>query len=268
MKISVITPTNNSEKTILNNVESVTNQTYHNFEHIIIDNLSTDNTLNLIRKEYEQKQLSSNLKVISEKDAGISDAFNKGIAMASGGVIGILNSDDYFYNNLVFEKVVKEFNSNEILFVHGNIFFEDKIYGSNVRKPLLCPIQTAMPYNHPTMFFRKDVYKKYGMFDTSYKYAMDFEFICRLEKQISNFRQRGIYIEGEPLSVMNAGGESWQNEIPGIKEVKRSLIQHGLWNHNARVEYSKRMVRTKFKRILNILNLNMIIKFWRKHKWR
>lgn len=267
MKISIITPTNNSEQTILKNLESVIEQTYTAYEHIIIDNLSKDHTVEIIEKVYQQNRLGEKLKIISEKDAGISDAFNKGIKHSTGDVIGILNSDDHFYDNSVFEKAAKEFNTKEILFVHGNIFFEDKLYGSNVRKPLLCPIQYAMPYNHPTMFFRKSVYEKYGTFDISYKYAMDYEFICRLEKLIPDFRKKGSYIDGNPISVMNAGGESWQNEIKGIKEVRRSLIQHGFWNLDGKFRYLNRIFRTRLKHILNIFNLNTIIKIWRNNKW-
>lgn len=267
MKISIITPTNNSEQTILKNLDSVIEQTYTAYEHIIIDNLSKDHTVEIIEKVYQQNRIGEKLKIISEKDAGISDAFNKGIKHSTGDVIGILNSDDHFYDNSVFEKVAKEFNTKDILFIHGNIFFEDKLYGSNVRKPLHCQIQYAMPYNHPTMFFRKSVYEKYGKFDVSYKYAMDYEFICRLEKLIPDFRKKGIYIDGNPLTVMNAGGESWQNEIIGIKEVKRSLIQHGFWNLDGKFRYLNRIFRTRFKHILNIFNLNTVIKIWRNNKW-
>ena len=268
MKISIITPTKNSEKTILKNLESVIEQTYTAYEHIIIDNLSKDHTLEIIENVYQQNRAGEKLKIISEKDDGISDAFNKGIKNSTGDVIGILNSDDHFYDSLVFEKVAKEFNTGDVLFIHGNIFFEDKLYGSNLRRPLLCPIHYAMPYNHPTMFFRKSVYEMYGTFDISYKYAMDYEFICRLEKLIPDFRKKGIYIDGNPLSVMNAGGESWQNEMKGLKEVKRSLIQHGFWNLDARIRYSNRILRTKLKHVFNILELNAIIKIWRNNKWR
>jgi len=267
MKISIITPTNNSEKTIIRNAQSIISQTYKNFEHILIDNLSTDNTISYIKNIYKEAGLSSKLRVISEKDSGISDAFNKGIHHSEGDLIGILNSDDYYYNEFVLEKVVKEFNDENILFVHGNIFFSDSMYGSNLRKPLLCPITEAMPYNHPAMFFRKYVYENYGMFDTSYKYAMDFEFVCRLEKTVPGFRDKGKYIGGDALVFMSAGGKSWEYEIESVKEVKQALQMHKLWNSNAFFSYLFRMVRIEMKRGLSKLKLNSLVYLWRVNKW-
>lgn len=268
MKISIITPTNNSEKTIIRNAQSIINQTNKDFEHIIIDNLSKDNTVQLVENAYRDAGLFEKLKIISEKDSGISDAFNKGILNSKGDVISILNSDDHFYNELVLEKVKKEFENEEVLFVHGNIFFDDSQFGSNLRRPLLCPITHAMPYNHPTMFFKKNVYKKYGLFDTSYKYAMDFEFICRMEKVFPLFRSKGKYIGGEALVVMSSGGESWKYELESIKEVKRALQQHNFWNTTAFFSFLFRIIRTQLKRVLSYFELNSVVYLWRSIKWR
>lgn len=268
MKISVITPTFNCEKTILNNVKSMLSQTYTDFEQIIIDNLSSDGTLQIIKDAYASGGNISKLKILSEKDNGIAEAFNKGIRAASGDVIGILNGDDFYFDDNVFIKVINEFNKSEILFVHGNIQFNDPVYGSNIRRPLRCPIQEAMPYNHPTMFFRKYVYEKYGMFDTSYKYAMDFEFVCRLEKMIPSFREKGKYIEGDALVSMSAGGESWSNELLSIKEVKQALQMHKLWNVRASLFYFFRIGRTETKKILTSLKLYLIVRMWRSIKWK
>lgn len=268
MKISIVTPTFNCEKTILNNVKSVLSQTYTDFEQIIIDNLSTDRTLQIIKDTYANARNISKLKILSEQDKGIADAFNKGIQAASGDVIGILNGDDFYFNENVFIKVINEFNISEILFVHGNIQFNDSIYGSNIRRPLLCPIQEAMPYNHPTMFFRKNVYEKYGMFDASFKFAMDFEFVCRLEKMIPSFREKGKYISGEALVSMLAGGKTWSYELESIREVKRALQLHNLWNMGASLFYFFRIGRTEMKKILSSLKLNLIVRIWRSIKWK
>jgi glycosyltransferase involved in cell wall biosynthesis len=267
MKISIITPTNNSEKTIIRNAQSIIKQTNKDFEQIIVDNLSKDNTVQLVENAYRDAGLSEKLKIISEKDSGISDAFNKGILNSRGDVIGILNSDDHFYNEFVLEKVQKEFENEEVLFVHGDIFFDDSQFGSNLRKPLLCPITHAMPYNHPTMFFKKYVYEKYGLFDTSYKYAMDFEFVCRMEKIFQLFREKGKYISRDALVVMSAGGESWKHELESIKEVKRALQQHNFWDTRAFFSFSFRIIRTQLKRILSSFKLNLIVYLWRSIKW-
>jgi len=229
-KISIITPTNNSQKTISQTIESVIKQSYQLFEHIIVDNCSTDNTIVMAEKLYANYNKEEKLKIISEPDAGIADAFNKGIKTSDGEIVGILNADDYYYDNSVLQKVANSFMDNTIWFSHGNIFFEDEVYGSNIRPPLLCPITKALPFNHPTMFFMRKIYENYGFYDQLYKYAMDFEFICRLEKKVPNYREKGKYIDGEPLVYMRAGGASWENEINSLVEVKRALIKYDFWD--------------------------------------
>lgn len=107
MKISIITATYNSEKTLKDTLESVLKQTYTNYEHIIIDGMSKDSTIKIV-KEYEDKY-KGKLRYISEKDTGLYDAMNKGIKMATGDVIGILNSDDVYANETVLEKIANRF---------------------------------------------------------------------------------------------------------------------------------------------------------------
>jgi glycosyltransferase len=267
VRISIVTPTFNSEKTIEKNINSVISQKYKNFEHIIIDNLSKDNTINILNRTYEDYKLSDNLNIISEQDSGISDAFNKGIKVAKGEIIAILNSDDYYFDSNLFEKVIDVFKESEVLFIHGDIKFIDDIYGSNIRKPLLCDIKEAMPYNHPTMFFRKNVYEQYGDFDITYKYAMDYELVCRFEKMIPDFRKRGRYLAGEPMVIQLAGGDSWQNELGGIEEIKKALIFHKLWDNNAERFYRERIKRTKIKKVLHFLKLDFVVRYWRNKKW-
>lgn len=267
MKITIITPTFNSEKTITANVHSVINQTYKNFEHIIIDNESGDHTIEITEKIYIEAGICEKLKIISEKDSGISDAFNKGILASTGDVIAILNSDDEYFNSKIFEKVTEAFKDPGILFFHGDISFKDTLFGSNIRKPLLCPITTTMPYNHPTMFIRKEIYEKFGLYDTDFKYAMDYEFIIRLEKKLEAFREKGMYYSEQPVAIMNAGGASWNNELTSIEESKIALKKHGFWNYDAQKNYLLRIIRTYIKKTLNKLNLNGIVKYWRNKKW-
>ncbi len=267
IKISIITPANNNEKTIAQTAGSVINQSYRDFEHIIIDNCSTDNTVNIVKKLYAGQNEKEKLKIVSEPDRGISDAFNKGIKISEGDVVGILNADDHYYNNDVLQKVTEAFKKENILFAHGNIFFEDRKYGSNIRRPLMCPITHALPFNHPTMFFVKEVYEKYGLYNVDYKQAMDFEFICRLEKNIPGFRSKGKYINGDPLVYMRAGGSSWENELNSLEEVKRALMEYDFWNKDAERSYRARVFRTRAKKYLDQAGLNSIVKIWRKNKW-
>ncbi len=268
MLISIVTPTFNSEKTIEKNVNSIINQTYENFEHIIVDNLSKDNTVGIINKIYKEINSLDKLHIISESDSGISEAFNKGIKAAKGDIIGILNSDDAYFNDNIFERVADAFKENDILFVHGDIYFNDQFYGSNIRRPLLCPITTAMPYNHPSMFIKKEVYEKYGFYDEIYKYAMDYALIIRYEKLIPNFRDKGKYLKGEPIAVMHSGGASWNNEIKSIEEYRKALKEYSFWDFRAKEGYFIRIFRTWLKKVFSDLHLNFLVKLWRRNKWK
>jgi len=266
MKISVITPTFNSEKTIARNVESILNQSYKDFEHIIVDNLSSDKTLQIVNDLY--KDSPSNLSIISEKDNGIAEAFNKGIMSATGNLITILNSDDYYFSDDVFEKIISAFKDKSILFTHGNILFVDEFYGTNIRKPLLCDLSQAMPYNHPTIFVRRELYKNIGLYVTNLKYAMDFDLICKIKNRFNNLDSISVYIQGNPIVVMNAGGTSWANEIKSIKETRIILKNHKLWDKKANFNYLLRLLRTKLKDLLTLAGMNFLVEKWRKRKWK
>ncbi|MFA6598482.1 MAG: glycosyltransferase family 2 protein [Ignavibacteriaceae bacterium] len=268
MKISVITPTFNSEKFIRQNARSILSQSYKNYEHIIVDNQSADETLAIIKEEYNANGLSERLIPVSGKDNGIAEAFNKGLALATGEVIAFLNSDDYYFNPDVFQKVNEAFSNNEVLFVHGNIFFEDEKYGSNIRKPLLCPVQLGMPFNHPAMFVRKKCFEQAGLFDISYHLAMDFEIVCRLVNQIPDFIKKGFYLNGTPLVFMRGGGASWVKEKESVLEVKNALQKNKLWNTRAVYYYLLRRLRIYLKSFLEKAGFLSLVKYWRNSKWK
>ena len=121
MKITVITPTFNSANTILANLASVKNQKYKNLEHIIIDNKSVDGTLNLIKKQNDNR-----IKIVSEQDNGIYDAINKGIKLAKGEIISILHSDDKYYNNHTLLNIINNFKDRNIDIIYGNLLYTKK----------------------------------------------------------------------------------------------------------------------------------------------
>lgn len=267
MKISIITPTFNSEKTITKCVKSVIGQSYKYFEHIVVDNMSADNTINIVSELYKSNNLLSNLQIISEKDNGIAEAFNKGIEKSSGDIITILNSDDYYYHDNVFEEVIKKLSASQKLFVHGDILFVDNTHGSNIRKPLLCDLRKAMPYNHPTMFVRKIVYQNVGLFNKRYRYAMDYEFVCRMYKHFHNLENVSYYLSGKPIVVMSAGGASWQYERASLHETKQAQIENGLWNISSQYSYLLRLLRIRLKKIFDMLGFGLLIKIWRNFKW-
>lgn len=262
MKISIITPTWNSEKTIMRNLDSIHSQRDVQIEHIIIDNLSSDATLDIIQES------GYPIRILSEKDKGISDAFNKGIKESSGEIIAILNSDDCFAGPNSLKRVLEAFNAQACDIVHGDMIFIDEVYGSNVRKPLLCPIEVAFPFNHPAFFVKRSVYEKYGLFNESYRLAMDYEFVCRFYRSPNDCDLQIKYLSGAPLTIMYAGGASWAHELKTLDECKRALSEIGRWNALAIKSMTRRKNRIKLKQILNRLGLSAPVTIWRKLKWR
>lgn len=202
-KVSIITVCYNSQSTILDTIKSVNNQNYKFIEHIFIDGKSEDNTVNIIKK-------NSNLNtiLISEKDCGIYDAMNKGIKLASGEIILILNSDDMFYKEDTLNKIVEVFVTNKnIDLVYGNLIITKKNRilrkwrsGKYIRDSFLkgwCP-------PHPAFVVKKKVYEKYGDFNLKYKYAADIDLMFRF---LMKFNCKYYYLD-EILINMKAGGVS------------------------------------------------------------
>ncbi|MFC2135593.1 glycosyltransferase family 2 protein, partial [Bacteroidota bacterium] len=266
MKISIITPTYNSEQTIEYNLSSIIAQTYKNFEHIIIDKKSNDNTLEIIKYQYANSNLNDKVKFYSDTDNGIADAFNKGIRASTGQIITFLNSDDKYYHKNVFQRFIQIFKDDSILIAHGDVYFYDPIYGSVIKFPRN-NITDGMVFNHPTMFFRRELFENNGLYNTSYKYAMDFEFICRLISMNPDIRTRMKYVIGPPIVVMAYGGVSWKNATLSIHEAKNALKFHGLWNCRAYIMYKLNLIKTAVKIIFVRLGLSAVLKLIRKLKW-
>ena len=189
MKISVITVSYNSDKTIKDTFDSVLMQTYREIEYIIIDGQSTDRTLEII-KEYAKKfqKIGIDVKWISEKDKGIYEAINKGVNIATGDVIGILNSDDYYANNNILANISNSFKGNGCDCIYGNLKYINRESGSITRiwksrtftKGLF---EKSWTPAHPTFYCKKSIYDKYGLYRTDFKIAADVELMFRfLEK--------------------------------------------------------------------------------------
>lgn len=210
MKISIITATYNSSNTILDCITSVNNQTYKNIEHIIIDGGSKDKTIEIINNLPNRVEI-----LISEPDKGIYDAMNKGITLASGAIVGILNSDDMYIDQLSLEKVMGIFNTSKIDCVFGDLFYVKKDNTDKVTRHWKTYEYKQGAFNkgwhpaHPSFFVKKEVYEKYGLFDLSFKLAADFELMLRfLERNhISSF-----YLPC-PLVKMRLGGATNKNFI-------------------------------------------------------
>ncbi|MES2732314.1 MAG: glycosyltransferase family 2 protein [Bacteroidota bacterium] len=181
IKISIITAVYNNCSTVSHAIESVLSQDYPNIEYIIIDGKSTDGTVDIIRK-FEGK-IS---KWVSEPDKGIYDAMNKGLELATGDVIGLLNSDDFYENTSVISDVASIFHAKNTDALYGDLLYVDakditKIVRYWKAKPYVVNtfLRGWMP-PHPTFFVKKEIYQKYGKFNTSFKSAADYEFMLRV----------------------------------------------------------------------------------------
>lgn len=216
MKISLITAVYNRQATVENAINSVQSQHYHDIEHVIIDGASTDGTLELLLK-----YSNSNTVLISEEDTGIYDALNKGIALATGDVIGVMHSDDFWANDTVVEKVAAVFENPSIDAVYGDLQYVSAVDTSRVIRHWKAGEFSSKKLGrgwmppHPTLFLRNGVFKKFGTYDTSYRIAADYDAILRW---FGRGEIKAHYIP-EVLVKMRVGGES--NKSVG-KIVKKS----------------------------------------------
>ena len=222
MKISVITATFNSGKTVRGTIESVLHQTYKDVEYIVVDGMSKDNTMEVVRS-YESL-FCGRMRYVSEPDKGIYDAMNKGIAMATGDVVGILNSDDFYTSPDVLEQVARTMAGGDIDAVYGDVHYvHDEHLDKCVRYYTSRPFHRRwmrfgfMPA-HPSFYCRRSVYEQYGAFDLSYKVAADFENLLRL---IFVYRIRTHYIAKDFVTMRTGGASS-----SGLRSHKQIMRDH------------------------------------------
>ncbi len=220
MKITVITSTFNSSGTLRDTFNSILRQTWQDFEYVVVDGGSTDGTVEIIR-EYE-KRFGGRLKWISEPDKGIYDAMNKGLRMATGDVVGILNSDDFFSSTDALSTVARVIEGVDA--VYGDVHFVRpdnlqkcvRYYSSKAFRPWMMRLG-FMPA-HPSFYCRREVYEKYGLFDSSFRIAADFELLLRL---IFVNRISTRYINKD-FVTMRTGGAS----TSGLASHRRILKEH------------------------------------------
>lgn len=206
MKLSIITVSYNSEATIEETIKSVISQKTDEIEYIIIDGKSTDNTLNVINKYRDKIDI-----VVSEKDRGISDAFNKGIEKASGEYIGIINSDDQFLPH-AFERFFYELkNDTDVFFGNGVRLYPDGRCKKYMADPDVQELHNSMSLVHPSTIVRRSAYEKYGKFDINLKYVMDRDCLLRMLNRGAKFQ----YSEGF-YTIYRMGGESDRNYLTGV----------------------------------------------------
>jgi glycosyltransferase len=221
LKVSIITVSYNSESTIGDTIKSVISQTYKNIEYLIIDGNSVDNTLNIIKK-YNSKIY----KIVSENDNGIYDAMNKGINLATGDIIAILNSDDVYSNVNVINNVVEKFKQNSISCLYGDLVYTKKNDLNKITRFWKSGkyINNSFLYGwmppHPTFFVKREIYLKYGYFRLNLSSAADYEIMLRI---IHKNNERVFYFP-EILIKMREGGVSNDNLLNRLRANKQDKI--------------------------------------------
>lgn len=223
MKISIITATYNSGKTVGDTLKSVLVQTYHDYELLVVDGASKDNTLEVVKKM--EPLFEGRMRYISEPDKGIYDAMNKGIRMATGDVIGILNSDDFYTSDDALACIAWTLENEKVDAVYGDIHYVDdedlkkcvRYYSSKPFRRWMMRLG-FMPA-HPSFYCRKEVYEKYGAFDAeNYRVAADFENLLRL---IFVNKIKTHYINKDFVTMRTGGASS-----SGLESHKSIMRDH------------------------------------------
>lgn len=228
MKISIITVCYNSATTIAKTLRSVREQTHDETEHIIVDGGSRDNTLAVVASEGAHV-----VTVVSERDGGIYDAMNKGIRLATGEVVAFLNADDFYINGSVLAKVGLIMHKEKLDALYGDVEFfrsgKPDVIARRYNSGRFAPDRLGwgwMPA-HPALFMRKELFDRYGEFDTSYRIAGDFEFIARVFAR-PGLRHRHLR---QPLVRMQMGGAStsgWRATVQINREMMRACRANGI----------------------------------------
>lgn len=228
MKVSIITVVYNGAKTIKDCIESVVNQSYRDIEYIIVDGKSTDSTPEIIRS------YGTKIAVfLSEKDAGIYDAMNKGIKLATGDVIGILNADDLYKDTFVIEKIVNTFKKTQAESIYADLLYVDGIDKTKVKRYWKSGSYKRQNFlygwmpPHPTFFVKRASYEKYGLYRTDLGSAADYELMLRMLYKHSI----SVAYLPEVTTLMRVGGVSnstLNNRLEANKSDRRAWALNDL----------------------------------------
>ena len=232
LSVSIITVVYNNANFIRDAIDSALAQTYKDIEYIIIDGKSTDGTVEIVQSYGDKID-----KFISAPDKGIYDAMNKGIALSTGDVVGILNSDDFYIDDKVIEKVVKEFEEKQVDSVYADLVF---VRPQNLTKTVryydsshFDPTKFAygwMPA-HPTFFVKKDIYDKYGVFRTDFKIGADFDILARFlyTQKISYSYMQEVLVKMRLGGVSTSFRSIWMNSIEQLRACKNNSIKTNIF---------------------------------------
>ncbi|WP_121357039.1 glycosyltransferase family 2 protein [Flavisolibacter nicotianae] len=228
MKVTLITVTRNSEKYLADCIESVRMQDYANIEYIVIDGSSTDNTLSIIRDHASVVD-----KWLSEKDGGMYDAINKGLKLATGDIIGILNSDDFLASKTVISKIVQCFQENGIDSLYGDLVYVDEEKTSKVYRYWKGSTYNRRAFEwgwmpaHPTFYVRRSVVEQLGGYETHYFSAADFEWMTRYlyRHRVSSFYLPELIVKMRKGGMSNAG---WKRRLRANRRDYLALKRNGV----------------------------------------
>lgn len=225
MRVTLITATYNSGASIKTCLDSVVSQDYDDFEYLIIDGKSSDDTLSIV-KDYQQKY--SYIKLISEKDQGIYDALNKGVLLSKGDVIGFVHSDDLLASKTVIFEIVATLKNKALDGVYGDLeyvrkedtakvvrFWKSRSFNSKLLSKGWMPA-------HPTLFLKKEVYEKHGLFNLTYQISADYDFMLRVLKD-DNLKFGYLPKVITKMRIGGASNGSINNIIKKTKEDYRAI---------------------------------------------
>ena len=232
MKVSLVTVTFNSDQTLRDTIQSVFNQTYSDIEYIIIDGLSKDNTVDIIRK-YEP-QFQGRLKWISERDNGLYDAMNKGIRMSTGDIVGIINSDDFYHRRDIISRVAEAFKNEETQAVYGDVRFVNpdnlnrtvRYYSSRNFSPNR--FRYGFMPAHPTFFTYRRYFEEFGFYKIDYHIAADYELLIRF-LYVHRLKSKYLSLDFMKMRTGGASTASIKSNILLNKEIVRACSENGIW---------------------------------------
>ena len=243
--VSIVTVCRNSERTIGKTIESVLCQTYPRIEYLVIDGASTDGTLEIVRR-YEPR-FKGRLRLVSEEDGGIYDAMNKGIVLAQGDVVGLINSDDWYEPNAV-ELVVREYRKQRDSVYYGILrVLEDGHEVMLISRSHRFLHRDVVP--HPAYFVARSVYERFGLFRLEYRFAADFELMMRFISRKVPF----VQIDSV-LANFNGGGATTVHELSSSEEYLRIRHAYGLMTRKAMLF---RILRNRISALLERVNRGM-----------
>lgn len=232
MILSLITVTFNSSKTLPTTIQSVLSQSYSDIEYIIVDGGSKDDTISVI-KEYEPC-FDGRMLWVSERDKGLYDAMNKGLQMATGDIVGIINSDDFYHRTDVVEKVMEVFRNREVQAVYGDVRFvspenlEKTVRYYSSRNFSLHRFRYGFMPAHPTFFTYRKYFEEWGGYKIDYKIAADYELLIRF-LYTNHLKAQYLPLDFMKMRTGGASTASIKSNILLNKEIVRACRENGIW---------------------------------------